>query len=410
VLPKRPRPRPGAALLAALLLAGCAQAGRPRDPVSAGGAGAAPAYTLGEQWIRSDGVYDLVRADADGYVFSAGPGQEVHLTRTLALARVTVGGRTQFSFSPPAELGWPLRVGASGSSIGSWGRLDGHEVPAEMAWQVEAREPVQVPAGEFDAYRIAVRMLPRLPSNVAQLPDAEAGYRILTGPASFKKETVLLLTDRTERKPTYRNLKWALGTFLARSARREDTVLVYFAGHGAPEIDPRGVERDGLAKYLVPADADPEDLYASAVPMDELLTVFSRIEAERVVAFLDTCYSGAAGGRTFASRKTRAASVDDLFIERLTRSRGRAIVTASRPAEVSIELPELGHGLFTYCLVQGLQGAADGNRDGIVSLQELYEYVEREVSTRSRRLGGNQHPIMKGEMEGPLPLVQVGTR
>jgi uncharacterized caspase-like protein len=85
-------------------------------------------------------------------------------------------------------------------------------------------------------------------------------------------------------------------------------------------------------------------------------------------------------------------------------------VTASRPAEVSIELPELGHGLFTYYLVQGLQGAADGNRDGIVSLQELYEYVEREVSTRSRQLGGNQHPIMKGEMEGPLPLVQVGTR
>ncbi|MEK7445325.1 MAG: caspase family protein, partial [candidate division NC10 bacterium] len=147
-----------------------------------------------------------------------------------------------------------------------------------------------------------------------------------------------------------------------------------------------------------------------ALPMDELQTVFQRIEAERVVVFLDACYSGAAGGRTFSSKKTRATHVDDLFLERLTRSKGRAIITASRPAEVSIELPELGHGIFTYYLVQGLKGAADLNRDGIVSLQELYEYVEQQVSQKSRAVGGNQHPVMKGEMEGALPLVKVGGR
>ena len=45
-----------------------------------------------------------------------------------------------------------------------------------------------------------------------------------------------------------------------------------------------------------------------------------------------------------------------------------------------------------------------------MSLQELYEYVEQQVSQKSRALGGNQHPVMKGEMEGPLPLVKVGGR
>jgi len=144
--------------------------------------------------------------------------------------------------------------------------------------------------------------------------------------------------------------------------------------------------------------------------MDELQTIFGRIEAERVVAFLDACYSGAAGGRTFASKTTRAGSVDDLFLERLTRSKGRAIITASRPAEVSIELPELGHGIFSYFLVNGLKGAADLNRDGIVSLQELYEYLEQQVTTKSRAVGGNQHPVMKGELEGVLPLAKVRSR
>ena len=78
---------------------------------------------------------------------------------------------------------------------------------------------------------------------------------------------------------------------------------------------------------------------------------------------------------------------------------------------MSIELPELGHGIFTYYLVRGAARApADCNRDGIVSLQELYEYVEQQVVTKSRAVGGNQHPVMKGELEGVLPLVRVPPR
>jgi uncharacterized caspase-like protein len=246
-----------------------------------------------------------------------------------------------------------------------------------------------------------------IPSLRYSVSDAEALYEVLIGPGGFRKEHVLLLTDKSEKPPTLRNIKWALGTFLARSAKKDDTVVIFFAGHGAPEVDQRGVERDGLAKYLIPADADPDDLYSTALPMDEMQTIFSRVEAERMVVFLDACYSGAAGGRTFSSKRTRATNVDDQFLERLTRSKGRAIITASRTSEVSIELAELGHGIFTYYLVEGLKGAADLNKDGIVTVQELYEYLEQQVATKSRSVGGNQHPVMKGEMEGALPLVKV---
>jgi hypothetical protein len=279
---------------------------------------------------------------------------------------------------------------------------------------VTATPPASPPAISRDGYAVIVGVgryeNPGIPSLRYSVADAEAMYNVLIASGGFKKENVILLTDRSERKPTLRNLKFALGTFLARTARKDDTVVVYFAGHGAPEVDPRGLERDGLAKYLIPSDADPEDLFSTALPMDDLQTIFGRIEAERVVVFLDACYSGAAGGRTFAARRTRAGAVDDLFLERLTRSRGRAIFTASRPAEVSVELPELGHGIFTYFLTEGLRGAGDLNRDGIVSLQELYEYVEQQVVRKSRAVGGNQHPMLKGELEGPLPLTKVRIR
>ena len=281
----------------------------------------------------------------------------------------------------------------------------------EKPKDVEVLPPPPPPPPSRDQWAVVIGVgryesseVPRLRYTV---PDAEGLYQILIGPGGFTQEHVLLLTDKTERKPTLRNIKWALGTFLARSAKKDDTVLIFFAGHGAPEVDQQGVERDGLAKYLVPIDAEPDDLYSTALPMDEVQTIFNRIEAERVVVFLDACYSGAAGGRTFASKKTRAMNVDDLFLERLTRSKGRAILTASRPAEVSLELPELGHGVFTYYLIQGLKGAADLNHDGIVTLQELYEYLEQQVTQKARSVGGNQHPVMKGELEGVLPLVKV---
>jgi hypothetical protein len=282
------------------------------------------------------------------------------------------------------------------------GKVASAPPPPPPAPTVRDTWAVIIGVGKYDS-----RAIPPLRYSV---PDAEAVYRTLIETGGLRKERVILLADTAERKPTLRNIKWALGTFLARQARKDDTVLIFFAGHGAPEVDPRGIERDGLAKYLIPADADADDLFSTALPMDDIQTIFARIEAERVVMFLDACYSGAAGGRTFASQKTRASHLDDIFLERLTRSKGRAIITASRPAEVAIELSELGHGVFTYYLVRGLSGAADYDRDGIVSVQELYQYLEHEVTRKSRASGGNQHPVMKGELEGPLPLVKFGRR
>jgi len=181
-------------------------------------------------------------------------------------------------------------------------------------------------------------------------------------------------------------------------------VFIFFAGHGAPEEDREKVERDGVAKYLVPVDADPDDLYATAFPMDELQTIFARIDAERVIVFLDACYSGAAGGRTFAAKQM---SVDEFFLERLARAKGRAILAASRPTEVALEASELGHGLFSYYLVEGLRGAADANKNGVITLQELFDYVQQQVTQQAKRLGGDQHPLLKGELEPTSPLLRT---
>ena len=262
--------------------------------------------------------------------------------------------------------------------------------------KIADRWAVVVGVGEYDN-----RTIPKLRFATR---DAEAMYQFLTTQGGYPKDNVVLLTDTTPQKPTLLNIKRALGDFLARRAGREDMVLIYFAGHGAPEVDAAGTEADGLSKYLIPRDGDPESLYTTALPMDEIQRIFSRVAAERIVMLLDTCYSGTAGGRTFARASTRATGINDQFLDRLTRSRGRVIITASGPNEVALELPNLGHGVFTYYVLEGLKGKADRNGDGIVTVSELYEYVEGQVDSTARRAGGRQRPLMKGEIEGTLPL------
>jgi hypothetical protein len=278
----------------------------------------------------------------------------------------------------------------------------GPAVAAPVGPKVASRWAVVIGVGEYEHAQI-----PRLRFAVR---DAEAMYEFLTTQGGYAKEHVVLLTDHTPVKPTLLNIKRVLGDFLARRTGRDDMVLIYFAGHGAPEVDVVGAESDGLSKYLVPRDGDPESLYTTALPMDELQRIFARIPAERVVMLLDTCYSGTAGGRTFARTLVRASGLNDQFLERLTRSRGRVIMTASGPNEVALEIANLGHGIFTYYVLEGLGGKADRNGDGIVTVSELYEYVEDQVDKAARLAGGRQRPLMKGEIEGTLPLARTGRR
>lgn len=137
--------------------------------------------------------------------------------------------------------------------------------------------------------------------------------------------------------------------------------------------------------------------------MREVETIFHRLSAERVIFITDSCYSGATAGRTFSTVGRRAV-VSDNFLTRLSKGKGRVVLTASRAGEISEERDELGHGVFTYYLLEGLKGKADIDADQIITVDEAYAYVSKHVPTVT---GQNQHPVKKGEFEGQLILGRV---
>jgi uncharacterized caspase-like protein len=134
--------------------------------------------------------------------------------------------------------------------------------------------------------------------------------------------------------------------------------------------------------------------------MGEISRIFKRIRSERLVFIADSCYSGASGGRTIDIAGIRA-NISDAFLERITSGKGRVIMTASGANEVSAENDELRQGVFTYFLIEGLKGKADADRDGLITVDEVYRYVSDKVPQAT---GQEQHPVKKGTVEGRLVL------
>lgn len=204
--------------------------------------------------------------------------------------------------------------------------------------------------------------------------DAHALHRFLTsperGPGRFEERNVRLLVDR---QATVAGINRGLREFLQR-AREEDFVLVFFAGHGMP--DPNQLDDF----YLLAHDTRPDSVAGTGIPMHHVREALAQVKSRDVLILTDSCHSaGIAAPRGMRSLTTNP--IHSSFLEKMRHSSGgMAILTASEAAQVSLEGPEWnGHGVFSYFLLKGLDGAADNDGDHIVALGELMEYVRRQV-------------------------------
>ena len=205
--------------------------------------------------------------------------------------------------------------------------------------------------------------------------DAQAIYSILISPegGNFKAENVQLLIGP---KATLAEIRRQIDTWLPSVAKDDDRVLIYFAGHGF--IDPSSGKG-----YLAPYDIDRKNIAATGYPMEELGSVIGgKIHAKSKILLTDACHSGAISPEDTQSLNSKLSDLTKSLFS----------LTASRDRESSFETSELegGHGVFTYYVVQGLGGAADVDRDGVVTADELAEYVHTQVREYVREHGGGQ--------------------
>jgi WD40 repeat protein len=228
------------------------------------------------------------------------------------------------------------------------------------------------------------------------VPDAKGMRDYFNGPRSglFKEVKWHALYDKEATKPEILIKLQALQT-----SAPQDVVVIYLAGHG---------ESIANTWYFVPHEVttpEREDrLTQQGISSVELKALIERIGAQKVLVLLDACKSGAVmtafGARGLEDRKALA---------QLARSTGVHVVAASTKDQFATEVTQLGHGVFTYTLLEGLNGKADGSpTDKSITVRELLSYVERQLPEVSEKYKTQaQYPVVDSRgMDFPIATMR----
>ena len=216
---------------------------------------------------------------------------------------------------------------------------------------------------------------------VASDQYTDPGLRRLRAPASDARALAAVLRDpgiggfevRTLLNEPAHVVNLAVEEFFA-DRQPGDLLLVHFSCHGVKDADGE--------LYFSTSNTVLGRLGATAVAAEFVSRRMSRSRSRRVVLLLDCCYAGA------FERGLVARAGTEMGIEQQFGGRGRAVITASSAMEYAFEAGELADtgevapSVFTSALVEGLEsGEADRDQDGLVGLDELYDYIYDKVRT-----------------------------
>jgi helicase len=175
-----------------------------------------------------------------------------------------------------------------------------------------------------------------------------------------------------------------------QSAAEDDLVVVTFSGHGTETHE------------IVTFDADIDDLGNTCIPLETLGEWLSKIPARNLILVLDCCFSGGMGAKGLqVDTVPRDLPSTDSRLEQLS-GKGRLILTASSASERAWESSKRGHGFLTFYLLEGLQGPAETVDAGKLSIYRLLEYVTKRVIESASSIGKDQHPSVRGSVDGNL--------
>lgn len=177
----------------------------------------------------------------------------------------------------------------------------------------------------------------------------------------------------------------------------QSKIFIYYVGHGAPD------QQTGEG-YFVPVDANPQYIRTSGYKLSTFYENLSRIPAAKKTVVIDACFSGSsANGQLLKGVSGLTAR---LKTEPKATVAADLLFTSAGMDQMAGWYPEKGHSLFTYFFLKGIQGAADSNKDGRITMGEMKVWLNDQVPYMARRLTGNeQQPVLIGKDEDELILL-----
>lgn len=232
--------------------------------------------------------------------------------------------------------------------------------------------------------------------------DATDLAAALKDPARGHFDQVRMLTrpDQTTRA----GILAALHELQQEATRPDDVVVVYFSAHGTLARDGQGE----LKRYLVTQDASYRSISQTALSMEVLKAEFDKLPSRRRLLVLATCHSGS--GKSLLPKELEAelTGIKSGFYARPLEESSRAsmVFAACDWGETAREDEGLRNDIYTYFLIEGLNGTADRNVDGAVTATEAHDYARRRTFAFTQ---GRQRPSAEILEVGADPVVLSGS-
>jgi uncharacterized caspase-like protein len=225
----------------------------------------------------------------------------------------------------------------------------------------------------------------------------------------FYKENVTVLTDE---QATTREIRAALASIAAK-AMSDDLVLIYFSTHGSEPAMDRTKSGSG---YLITNDTEVDNLFATGFGMDDLANFLQqKLRAERIVTFLDTCYSGDTARNLQGTGSKALQVLSDESFRQIAQGKGTVVITSSTNRELSWESDEKQNSFFTLFLMESLR-----NRNGLGTIRQIYTDIQRTIPaavreyTRARGVengqGAEQNPVIYPVSNVPEIIIGAPTQ
>jgi uncharacterized caspase-like protein len=177
--------------------------------------------------------------------------------------------------------------------------------------------------------------------------------------------------EHATREEIRKGLSW-----LTKSTTARDIAVLFLSGHG---------QNDAAGHYhYLPYDADLSDLDLTTIQDFEIEDFLAKVPG-KVVAFLDTCFSGG----LHPTKGPTQPDVDKLANTLASAEKGIVVFTSSTSRQFSLEKAEWNNGAFTKALVEAFKGGADYQGDKTISIAALEVYLARRVKELTN---GEQSP------------------
>ncbi|MCO4820310.1 MAG: caspase family protein [Bacteroidetes bacterium] len=201
--------------------------------------------------------------------------------------------------------------------------------------------------------------------------------------ALFDHTKIITLKDS---QATRENILMALDG-ISKQAQPEDVFVFYYAGHGVALNDQEGNSFFFVANKVTQM-SDLKNCQRYGISGMEMKDKLRAISANKQISFIDACNSGA-----FAEQYTLRGPQIEQSIAKLSRSTGSAIYASTTSKQSAAEYETLGHGVFTYVLLDALNGATS-LKNCQVTVANLKGYIDDQVPRLTEKHNGNrQYPI-----------------